>query len=595
MMYDFAKRGKGKDSKQLAKLHFKMKTMITFKKNSKTKTCLVVAFVLLIACRENNAAQREIESLKLKRGDLISCAPAGDQFGAAGFKITGSDKDQEKFNLGLALLHSFEYDEAEKVFASIIDESPKCAMAYWGVAMSNYHPLWTPPLPDELHKGAAAVNIANALTNKNEKETAFINAIASFYGEADKIDHRSRSIRFEKAMEVVSKKYEADKEATILYALALTAAADPTDKTLAKQKKAGDILNALYKSDSQHPGIVHYIIHSYDSPELAAMALPAARKYASVAPASAHALHMPSHIFTRLGLWDEAIGSNLASVSSAQCYAKAAGITGNWDEEMHGLDYLVYAYLQKGDNTKASEWLSYVQKIGQVQPANFKVAYALAAIPCRYVLENHLWQDAAKVQVNQANILWKDFPWQRAMIHFTKLMGAAHTNQLQLAKTELGYLQSIHDSLLDAKDNYKASQVKVQVETGAAWILLKEGKPKEALLKMESAAKLEDKTEKHPVTPAELIPARELQGDMLMELKMPRQAMQAYTSNLNRHAARFNSLYGAAKAAEACGTFNEAEVYYQQLLKSAGANNLQRPELKTAQHFLDQRAALTTQ
>ena len=458
--------------------------------------------------------------------------------------------------------------------------------------MSNYHPLWTPPLPDELVKGAKAVEIAKSLAKKSEKESAFINAISSFYAESDSLNHRARTIRFEEAMASVANKYKDDNEATIFYALALTAAADPTDKTLVKQKKAGHILDSLYKKQPLHPGIVHYIIHAYDSPELASMGLTAARKYASVAPASAHALHMPSHIFTRMGLWDEAISSNMASVSSAQCYAKAAGIKGTWDEEMHGLDYLVYAHLQKGENQQAKQWLDYVKNIKQVQPANFKVAYALAAIPARYLLENHLWAEAARLQVNEANVAWKEFPWQRAMIHFTTLMGAANSNQLTLARVELDSLQKIHDVLLAMKDQYKAAQVMVQLQTGAAWLLLREGKEQDALDKMTAAAGLEDKTEKHPVTPAELMPARELLADMFMQIKRPREALDAYAQNLTRHAGRFNSLYGAAKAASAQNKFDEAEKYYRQLIAIAGNTNLQRPELKAAHDFIRQKTSI---
>ena len=554
---------------------------------------LPAVMVLMSACEQSHtASKKEIEALNLKRGAMITCSPAGGQFGSAEFTITGTGKDQEQFNLGLILLHSFEYDEAEKVFAKIIDESPGCAMAYWGVAMCNYHPLWTAPLPGELEKGFRAVAIANSVSGKNDKETAYINAIAAFFKDAKLLNHRTRTIRFEKGMELVTKQFPGDKEATTLYALALTAAADPTDKTLFKQKKAGALLNNLYASSPQHPGIVHYIIHAYDSPELAAMALTAARKYASVAPASAHALHMPSHIFTRLGLWNEAIGSNLASVESAQCYARAAGIKGHWDEEMHSLDYLMYAYLQKGDNAKAKEYLDYLGGIKEIHPANFKVAYALAAIPSRYLLENHLWQEAANLQVNEANVVWKDFPWQRAMIHFTRLLGAAHSNQISLAKTELQQLEKIRDTLGLLKDDYKSNQVQVQIYTGTAWILLKEGKESEALIQMAAAADLEDKTEKHPVTPAEVVPAGQLLGDMLLILQRPQEAFKTFVASLERQPGRFNSLYGAAQAAQACGDNAIAAKYYQQLIVNAGAGAQLRPELQTAHQFINRSAAL---
>src|SRR5688500_15993879 len=361
---------------------------------------LLSFFILNVSCKENTKQQfspQLISDLNLKKGNVISCGLSGNQFGTVDFQTSCGSGVQEDFNLGVKLLHSFEYDEAEKVFAKIIDRQPDCAMAYWGVAMSNFHPLWTPPLEPELKKGSKAIEIAQSIRDKTARETEYINAIATFYKDWPTVDHRTRSLNFEKSMEALYKDYPKDKETAIFYALALNAAADPADKTFAKQKQAGTILNALYPEGADHPGIVHYIIHTYDSPELAHLALPAARRYASVAPSSAHALHMPSHIFTRMGLWKEGIHSNLASVASAQCYADSAGIKGHWDEELHGMDYLVYGYLQKGDNANAKKQYDYLNTISVVSPTNFKVAYAFAAIPSRYVLENKMWKDAANL------------------------------------------------------------------------------------------------------------------------------------------------------------------------------------------------------
>jgi tetratricopeptide (TPR) repeat protein len=291
--------------------------------------------MLYSSCKQKNTApsQSSIKEINLKRGEAISCGPGDAKLGSVAFEITGKKNIKEDFNLAVKLLHSFEYDDAEKVFAKVIDEDPECAMAYWGVAMANFHALWTPPSESELIKGSKAVEIAKAIENKTEKEADYINAIASFYTDWNKLDHRTRCNRFERSMENLYTKYPTDKEAAIFYALSLNASADPADKNFIKQKKAGSILTALYPGEPDHPGIVHYIIHTYDSPELAELALPAARKYASIAPSSAHALHMPSHVFTRLGLWDESIKSNLTSVASAQCYADAAGIKGHWDED----------------------------------------------------------------------------------------------------------------------------------------------------------------------------------------------------------------------------------------------------------------------
>ncbi|HEX5652654.1 MAG TPA: hypothetical protein VFX58_06250, partial [Chitinophagaceae bacterium] len=382
---------------------------------------------LLQSCKEKNTGPTSevINELNLKRGAVVVCGPADKEFGVVEFISSCSPTTTKDFNLAIALLHSFEYDEAEKVFASIIEKEPACAMAYWGVAMSNYHQVWpSPPTPAEMEKGNKAISIAQTLNIKSKKEAAYINAIAQFYKNWNSTDHHTRSVNFSKAMEDIYTQYPNDKESSIFYALSLVGSADPADKTYSNQRKAGKILNDLYPGEPNHPGIVHYIIHSYDYPELAELALPAARKYASIAPSSAHAQHMPSHIFTRLGLWDECIQSNLVSTTSAKCYAANAGIKGHWDEELHGMDYLVYAYLQKADNLRAKQQVDYLQTIQEVYPVNFKDAYAFAAIPARYLLENKLWEETNGLQLSPVNFPWQNFPWQKAIYHFAKLMGA---------------------------------------------------------------------------------------------------------------------------------------------------------------------------
>jgi hypothetical protein len=539
---------------------------------------LVVAS--LLSCKDNKSTPTTvlIKDMNLKRGEMIVCGPPDQQLGTLAFDITGTEKSKEDFRVGLKLLHSFEYDEAEKVFARILDAQPECAMAFWGVAMSNFHPLWAPPTEEELKKGAKAATIAHDLS-KTDKEHDFSEAIGAFYDQYDKLDHRTRCRNFENAMEKLHDKYYTDKEAAIFYALALNAAADPADKTFAKQKKAGQILNALYPGNPDHPGIIHYIIHTYDYPELASLALPAARKYASVAASSAHALHMPSHIFTRLGLWDECILSNQAMVNSAQCYAQSTGLKGHWDEELHGMDYLVYAYLQKGNNDSAKLQWEYLKRIKEIHPANSKVAYAFAAIPSRYVLENKMWSEAATLQLDTANIQWQNFPWQKAIYDFARLLGAVHTNNKALAQTELNELKRLHEALLAKKDAYQAGQVAIQIKSAEAWMQLQQGNSREALALMQEAVNMEDKTEKHPVTPGEVIPTRELLGDMLVQMKKYNEALEAYESNLKIRPNRFNSLYGAGLAAEKSGNTEKANLYYRTLLQiSASSSN--RPELK---------------
>ena len=547
-----------------------------------------VLILVPASCKRKSPApsNETISAIDLKRGEVVLCAPPGKQFGTVDFLTSCSEKTKKDFDLAVALLHSFEYDEAEKVFAKIIDKDATCAMAYWGVAMCNYHQVWpSPPSPAELEKGNKVIAIARSLQG-SERETDYINAIGVFYKDYNTIDHRTRSLNFVNAMEKLYHKYPTDKEAAIFYALALDGTADPADKSFKNQRKAGAILTGLYPNEPDHPGIVHYIIHTYDYPELASLGLTAARKYASIAPASAHAQHMPSHIFTRLGLWDERIKSNLVSTSSAKCYAQNAGIKGHWDEELHGMDYLMYAYLQKGENGLAKQQYDYLKSIKQVFPVNFKDAYAFAAIPARYFLENKMWKEAAGMEMFPADFPWQNFPWQKAIVHFTRLLGSVHTGNIDAARTELKMLHNIHDTLIAKKDTYKANQVMIQAKTGEAWILLGEKKLNEALQLMTTAADMEDRTEKSPVTPGEVIPAKELLADMLLQLNKPAEALEAYESDLRKHPNRFNGLYGAALAGEKINNIEKAKYYYGQLTAIANSPAANRPELETARLFL---------
>lgn len=543
--------------------------------------------ILMISCKSSttNPSSDSVDQLSLKRGDVISCGPPNAEFGFVNFDITGDEKTKKDFNLAMELLHSFEYDEAEKVFAKIIDRVPDCAMAYWGVAMSNFHPLWEPPTEAELEKGANAIKIAKSIGKKSARESAYIDAIGQYYQDWHNQDHHTRCLSFETSMDKLRTSYPEDKEASIFYALALDAASLPTDKTFTKQKKAGEILEDLYKKEPNHPGVIHYIIHTYDYPGLAELALPAARRYADVAPSSGHALHMPSHIFTRLGLWDECIQSNLKSVDAAKCYAQSAKIPGHWDEELHGLDYLVYGYLQKGENALAEKEVEYLATIDKVYPVNFKVAYAFAAIPSRYLLENRKWKEAALLELNPQGFQWKNFPWQEAIIHFTRLLGYAHTGDPG-SLSELSRLRQLQDTLQKQKDGYKAREVGIQIQAGEAWIRYASGNKTDAVRLMKQAADMEDSTGKHPVTPGEVLPARELLGDMLLDMGQGQDALIAYEAVLKKSPNRFNSLYGAGKAAQISGDKQKANFYYKQLSTIAGSLKSDRPELFEVKKYL---------
>jgi tetratricopeptide (TPR) repeat protein len=562
-----------------------MKIKTTF---SVARTGLIA--LMLFSCtgkKDQLQFKSELQSLNLQRGDITLCGSGAEQFGTVTFSQSCSEKVKSDFNLATSLLHSFEYTEAEKVFAKVIDQDPECIMAYWGAAMCNFHPLWAPPGPEELQKGSRIIALARSINkDKSSRESDYLEAISTIYDQSDVLDHRTRVLKFEKASEKLFEKYPDDKEAAIFYALALDASADPTDKTFRNQKKAGDILNSIFESAPNHPGITHYIIHNYDYPELAHLALPAARKYASIAAASAHAQHMPSHIFTRLGLWDESIQSNINSVNAAQCYAQNLKATGHWDEELHGLDYLIYAYLQKGDDVKALEQLNYLQTIKEVFPQNFKVGYSFASMPSRYALERKDWAAAAKLKLEPADFPWDKFYWEKANVNFSRSLGAVHTHNLKDAKTEFAQIQVNYDKLAEANEKYKANLVMIQLKACEAWIKLEEGQKAEAIKLMTEAADMEDATSKHPVTPGEILPARELLGDMYLQTGDFTNALKAYEEDLNRHPNRFNGLYGAGLALEKSGDRKKASQYYKQLSALASSSVNDRPQMKTVEAFI---------
>ena len=550
---------------------------------------VLITLILLSCSGKKNQVQfeKELESLNLNRGEIALCGSGTDQFGTVEFSLSCSEKVRQDFNLATALLHSFEYTEAEKVFARVIDEDPECVMAYWGAAMCNFHPQWTPPIPTELQKGSKIIALARSIIrDKSARESDYLEAIATIYDQWSTLDYRTRLLKFEKASQKLFEKYPDDKEAAIFYALALGAAADPSDKTFRNQKKAGDILNAIFVIEPNHPGIAHYIIHNYDYPELAELALPAARKYASIAAASAHAQHMPSHIFITLGLWDESIQSNIKSISAAQCYAQNSGIKGHWDEELHGLDYLIYSYLQKASDDKALEQIRYLKTIKEVFPQNFKDAYSFASMPTRYALERRDWAAAAKLELEPADFPWDKFLWEKANINFGRLLGAIHTHQLKDARMELEQIQSIHTKLIGANENYKANLVLIQIKACQALIKLAEGQKTQAIKLMTEAADMEDATAKHPVTPGEIIPARELLGDMYLEIGDFTNALQAYEADIERHPNRFNGLYGAGLASEKSGDTKKASQYYEQLLAITNSSVTDRPQMLVVQSFI---------
>jgi hypothetical protein len=520
----------------------------------------------------------------------VQAAPAradgGAHVGNAHFAVSCSAPAQQQFDRAVAMLHSFWYPEAAKAFAAIGDTDPSCAMAQWGVAMSVWYPLWYPPGEAMLKIGAAAVEKARGIGATTDRERDYIEAIAVFYKDWGTVDHRTRALAYEKAMADVYRRYPDDREAGIFYALALDATAPPTDKSYANQRKAAEILEKAHGAEPDHPGIAHYLIHSYDSATLAEQGLPAARSYAALAPAVPHALHMPSHIFTRLGLWQESIASNAAGHDKARSYAEKRDGPGAFDgETVHTMDYLEYAYLQGAQDEAAKR---VVQELGILRkgPTISTTAYAVAAIPARYALERRNWSDAASLAMPETPIAWERFPWAEALNAYTRALGAARTGDQASAEHEIARLRSLEDKLIATKDKYWADQVEVQRLAASGVAKRAQGNDAEAVRLVRAAADLEAGMDKHPVTPAAILPARELLADLLLELDRPAEALAEYERSLAAEPKRFRSLFGAAQAAVRMETAAKARGYYTELVAQCDKADTERPELAQAKAFL---------
>lgn len=514
-----------------------------------------------------------------------------EKLGTVNFPVSCTAPARQQFNRAVAWLHSFEYEEAEKAFTEVTVTDPKCAMGHWGVAMSNYHPLWAPPTAAELQKGVAAIEKANSIGAKTARERDYIAAIETFYKDSDKLDHKTRVLAYTAAMDQIHRRYSTDREAGVFYSLALIAKGTmANDKTYLSEKKAAQILNRVLVVQPQHPGVAHYLIHSYDYPALAQLALPAARSYAKIAPASAHAQHMPSHIFTRLGFWPDAVKSNLQAKSAAKAFATRNNMPGAWDEQIHAMDYLAYAYLQMAQDKQALSVYEELNNIRRVDPPTFKVAYAFTAIPARYALERKQWAEAAKLPVHPGGMEkfpWEQFRWAEAHVHFARAIGTARLGDLATTRTEVEKLKEIRDALVEVKGGYDwAKQVDIQLQVASAWLAQAEGKHNEALTLMRAAAELDDKTDKHPVTPGAILPAREQLGELLLEQNQAVAALTEFETSLVVAPNRFNGVYGAARAARLASDNKRAKSYYAKLVALNNSGTAARPELKEAKDFL---------
>lgn len=507
---------------------------------------------------------------------------AGDpeKLGTVHFPVSCNAEAQAQFQRAVALLHSFWWQEAATAFTAVAQTDPSCAMSYWGSAMTLLqNPFTWPPAPQVLQEGLVIVEKAKAIEAKTQRERDYIAAIAVFYKDADTVDHRTRVLAYEKAMEQVYLRYPEDREAAIFYALALDTTALPTDKTYANQLKAAGILEKIFVEQPNHPGVAHYLIHSYDHSPIAHRGLAAARRYAQIAPSAPHALHMPSHIFTRQGLWQESIESNRASAAATEHHY----------DKLHAMDYLEYAYLQGAQDLAAKQVFDDMNALEKVNSEHWTTAYALAAIPARYTLERRRWADAASLTLQPNEYPWSRFPQAEAVAVFARALGAARSGDAAAAKKDQERLQFLRDALVTVKQGYWAEQTEIQSRVVAAWVARAEGKNEEAIQLMRAAVDREDATDKHPVSPGPIVPARELLGEMLLEAHEPLQALQEFEHSLRVEPNRFNGLSGAARAAQLAGNAEKARSYYAKLVSLSEHGDGTRPELIEAQTFLAKR------
>jgi Tetratricopeptide repeat len=512
--------------------------------------------------------------------------PAGDpeKLGKVNFSNSCKPEVQAQFTRAVAMLHSFWYGEAERQFRAVADADSNCAIAWWGVAMTSWHPLWEPrgPNPKDMEAGQEALRKATATAQKvkiTAREQQFIKALSTFYENYDKVDHSERVVAYEQQMEKLHSDNPTDVEASVFYSLSLLGSATslPPDKTYSRQKKAGALVEPILRTQPSHPGVAHMVIHAYDYPDLAPKALDAARMYAKIAPESPHALHMPSHIFTRLGLWQESIASNLDSAAAARKHNLLK-------DELHANDYLVFAYLQTGQDKEAYGVFNGRGLSNTADGMQFQGIFAIASMPARYVLERHQWAEAAAMP-DPKGFPGGRYAWAEASIYYARALGAARTGKTEQARSDVEKLAAAQKTLKDLKEDYWAGQVEIQKTAASAWLALAEGKKPEALDLMRSAVALDDAADKHPVTPGSMIPARDLLGQMLIELNRPADAIPEYEKVLAKEPNRFAALYGLGRSAELAGRPDKARDTYARLLEITRGD--EREQVRLARKFVN--------
>jgi tetratricopeptide (TPR) repeat protein len=526
---------------------------------------IVGVFVLCLVAPQAALAQQH--------DDHAGMAP--DMVGSASVKFETSCAPgvRDGFNTAVAMYHSFWFPEAIKAFEAVIQQNPSCAMAHWGIAMSQWgNPYGGIKSAEIVKLGNATVEKARATGSPTPRERALIDALAILYSSPDTATHRDRVVRYEEAMRRVSADHPNDAEVRIFTALAITQSALPSDKTYAKLLEGAAMLDPLFQQMPTHPGIAHYIIHAYDAPPLAERALKAARRYASLAPAAPHALHMPSHTSTRLGFWSESIETNRRS-------AETARKGGDANAELHALDYQTYAYLQMGRDAAAKAALDRAAELQAMAGAN---TFAVAAMPARYAMERGDWNAASGLAVRPAS----NTPYTEAISHFARAVGMARAGNPAAAEPDITRLAELRDRLRSMNDAYWAEQVDIQRRVATAWQTFAQGRRDEGISQLSAAADAEDSTDKAAVTPGPIAPARELLGYMLLDASRPAEALAAFETTMKKEPNRFRGTYGAARAAELAGNRAKAQTYYTQLLEIAREADASRPELVAARGFV---------
>jgi len=497
-----------------------------------------------------------------------------DKLGKVHFETSCNREAQNLFDRGMLYQHSFWYRASQKMFEGTLKADPTCSIAYWGIALSLlWNPHTVPPVKN-LAEGAAAIEKARAIGFKTEREQAYVDALALMYKDYDKVDHRTRIVAYAKQMEALAQRYPDDDEAQIHYALALNTSASAADKTYASQLKGAAILEPIALRQPLHPGVAHYLIHLYDYPAIADKGIEAARRYAKIAPDAPHALHMPSHIFTRVGYWNDSISSNVAS-------ARSAKESNDLSEQLHAMDYLVYAYLQLGRDDDAKAVIDEMSAVTGFSETFIPGPYAEAASPARYALERGDWKAAGELTVRPSPL-----PNVQAITYFARAIGAARAGNPEAAKPDLAKLGELYDKLREAKDAYWSEQVNIQAKIASAWVLYAQGKKDEAVKAMSDAADAEDRTEKHPVTPGVPKPARELYGEMLIDSGDAKAALAAFEATLKKELNRLGAYAGAARAAAQLGDTAKARQYFGKVVEQAGNQNT-RTEVADARAYLD--------